>query len=477
MCCRCCGVLQKKIWLFGSATLFLILGIVLTVWGPSLADNFINNMIVLKEGSTTFEKWTDVPVPVYMQMYMFNWTNGKEVQESGVKPNFERVGPYVFRENNIKTNITWHENQTISFKPQRTWHFEPKMSSGNLDDLVTAPHIPSLAASSFMRKKSSLMKKFFSSILNKNGGALYQTHTVNEWLFDGFYDEFLAFAKKQNNSLIPPIPSDHFGFLLNRNGSSDYEGTFTIHTGQGNLREMGEIKLWNGQSHTGYFSGECGRINGSTGELFAPKRDPNEYITVFSRDTCRIINLMPVGADTFRGIEAMHYETQAETFDNGVLNPDMKCYCQDPDNCHKTGASDISTCAEGVPMYISHVEFRDADPSYANGTTGHKPIDESDRFFIILEPRLGIPLKINVAIQVSLHVQPDKDITILRNINEFYAPLFVGKTSGEVDAKLATKIKLLLNARPIAFYSGIASLVLSIILLFIGIYLSLTNRW
>uniref|UniRef100_A0A1A9WMF1 Protein croquemort n=1 Tax=Glossina brevipalpis TaxID=37001 RepID=A0A1A9WMF1_9MUSC len=479
MCCSCCGVLQRKIWLFGSATLFLILGIVLTIWGPGFTENLVDDMLVLKEGSTTYEKWTNIPVPVYLQMYMFNWTNGEEVQKNGAKPNFERVGPYVFREINIKTNITWYENKTISFIPQRTWHFEPEMSAGSLEDLLTAPHIPSLAASSFVRDQSKFIKKIFNNLLNSNGGALYQTHTVNEWLFEGFYDEFLAFAKKQNNSLAPPIPSDHFAFLLNRNGSTDFEGTFTIHTGQNSLREMGEIKLWNGHNHTGHFEGECGRINGSTGELFVPKRDPNEYITVFNRDACRIINLKPIGRDTFRGIEGIHYETQRDTFDSGTLNPNMKCYCREPDNCPKPGATDLSNCAEGVPMYLSHVGFMYADPSYANTTTGHKPIEDNDKFYIILEPRLGIPLKMNIAIQISIRIQPDKDITILKDIKEFYAPLFVGKTSGEVDEKLARKIKVklkikvLTNASTIASYTGIALIILSIILFSVD-YLSKT---
>lgn len=254
----------------------------------------------------------------------------------------------------------------------------------------------------------------FNIFLNKNGGSLFQTHTANEWLFESFYDKFLDNAMKLNRPETAHIKSNRFAWFLERNGTSDFEGTFTINTGATDIRESGELKFWNGKNHTGFFEGDCGKVNGSTADLFAPKRPADEWITIFIRDTCRIINLVPVGKDTIEGIEAIRYETQPDTFDSGALNPDMKCYCRkerQPNNCPKPGMIDISTCSGGAPLYMSHASFMYADPSYAGTITGTKPDVKKDTFFITMEPKLGVPLEVNAALQVSLLIQPDQDIT------------------------------------------------------------------
>lgn len=265
-----------------------------------------------------------------------------------------------------------------------------------------------------MRNEPKLIKFGFNIVLNNNGGALYQTHTAGEWLFDGFYDQFLDYALKLNNSLTGAIESNHFAWLLNRNGSKEFEGLFTIHTGQGDLRQMGEIKFWNGSNHTGFYEGECGRVNGSTADLWVPNIGPEEYITVYITDTCRIINLVPTGEVEVQGIKATMYETKPDTFDSGQRNPDMKCYCprdKQPENCPLTGVTDLGPCTNGVPMYMSHPHFMYADESYANTITGLKPDYEKHKFFIVMERKLGVPLQVNANVMVSLHMRNDSDIT------------------------------------------------------------------
>ncbi|XP_037820958.1 protein croquemort [Lucilia sericata] len=480
MCCRCCGETQQKIWVFGLGSLFIISGLVCTLWWPSFAEDMIYKTLALKDGGLTYDKWSVTPIPVYLHMYLFNWTNPEQVRVAGVKPHFDRVGPYVFREDKIKKNITWYPNNTVSFRPERTWFFEPEMSGGTLEDLITCPHLPSIAASNAARSFNKLIKFFFNVALNTNGGALYQTHTANEWLFEGFYDEFLDYAMKLNNSETAHIKSNRFAWFLDRNGTSDFEGTFTINTGAEDLREMGELKFWNGQNHTGYFEGDCGKVNGSTADLFVPKRASDEWITIFIRDTCRIINLVPVGNDVIEGIEAIRYETQPDTYDSGERNPDMKCYCpkeRQPDNCPKPGMTDIGPCSEGAPMYMSHANFMYADPSYQDTITGTVPDPKNDIFFITMEPRLGVPLEVNAAVQVSLFIQPDNDITILKNIHTFYAPMFVINSKARITKEVAGEVKLALSLPDIGFYMGIAFLCIGALMYATGFYLSCTNKW
>ncbi|XP_073827110.1 neither inactivation nor afterpotential D [Musca autumnalis] len=480
MCCRCCSKTQQKIWVFGIASMFLILGLVGMIWGPSLLQDVIYKQLPLTEGGRTYDKWINTPVPVYMAMYLYNWTNTDQVRVAGVKPNFERVGPYVFREERIKNNITFYPNNTVSFMPQRMWYFEPEMSGGTLEDNITCPHLPTIAASNIARGFPRIIKIFFNMALNSNGGALYQTHTANEWLFQGFYDQFLDYAMKLNNSMTGNIKDNHFAWFLHRNGSRDFEGIFTINTGKEDLREMGELKFWNGMNNTGFFEGECGRINGSTSDLFVPNRGPEEWITIYMKDTCRIINLVPSGKNTIEGIEGIRYETKPDTYDSGDLNPDMKCYCPPelmPDNCPKHGVTDIRSCSDGAPMFMSHPGFLYADPSYANTTTGTRADPEKDVFFITIEPKLGVPLEVNAAIQISLHIQPDKDITLLKNIPSFYAPLFTINSIAKMTPEVAKEVQFALNVPSIGLYMGIGMTCLAVLIASVGVYVTLTKKW
>lgn len=269
-----------------------------------------------------------------------------------------------------------------------------------------------------MRNASSFLKVFFNIALNTNGGALHVTHTANEWLFEGFYDEFLHYAMTNKNPLAPPIDDDHFAWFLNRNGSKDFEGAFTVHTGVDDIKEMGEIKFWNGVNHTGWYEGECGRLNGSTTDLFVPDEPKEKALTIYIADTKRIINLEFSGESyEIEGIQGWKYEITPNTFDNGQLNPDMKCYCpvdRQPDNCPPSGATDIGPAADGVPMYLSADHFMYANESYASTVNGFNPNYERDNFFIIMERKLGVPLQVNAAVMISLLIEPDEEIEWVR---------------------------------------------------------------
>lgn len=88
------------------------------------------------------------PVPVYMKFMMFNWTNAEDIHKPGFKPNLVEMGPYVFTEKHDRVNVSFHkENDTVSFDQIRTWHFEPSLSNGTLEDEVTNVNV--IAAVSF----------------------------------------------------------------------------------------------------------------------------------------------------------------------------------------------------------------------------------------------------------------------------------------------------------------------------------------
>ena len=48
-------------------------------------------------GNEAYNNWNSPPAPVYMQFYMFNYTNVDDVMNKRSKPNVTQLGPYSYR--------------------------------------------------------------------------------------------------------------------------------------------------------------------------------------------------------------------------------------------------------------------------------------------------------------------------------------------------------------------------------------------
>ena len=53
--------------------------------------------MVIKKGNEAYDTWYDPPSPVYMQYYIFNYTNYDDVVKNKHKPNLTQHGPYTYR--------------------------------------------------------------------------------------------------------------------------------------------------------------------------------------------------------------------------------------------------------------------------------------------------------------------------------------------------------------------------------------------
>jgi len=46
MCCKCCGETQRKVWVFGLGSLFLVLGVLVVVFWPGIADSLVEDVSI-----------------------------------------------------------------------------------------------------------------------------------------------------------------------------------------------------------------------------------------------------------------------------------------------------------------------------------------------------------------------------------------------------------------------------------------------
>lgn len=96
--------------------------------------------MALSVNSTAFHSWKRLPFPLYLDVYLFNWTNSDAFQlNSTIKPQFEELGPYRFRETVDKVDIVWNEhNHTVSYRKKASFVFDADNSNGTLNDMVTS---------------------------------------------------------------------------------------------------------------------------------------------------------------------------------------------------------------------------------------------------------------------------------------------------------------------------------------------------
>jgi len=62
-------------------------------------QNFCNQGLALSPTSRSFNIWKDTTSlpPMFLKIYLFNWTNPQEVGVRGRKPHFDQFGPYYYR--------------------------------------------------------------------------------------------------------------------------------------------------------------------------------------------------------------------------------------------------------------------------------------------------------------------------------------------------------------------------------------------
>lgn len=125
-----------KPWSLAIASLLAATGALLMILAPWFYD-ITSNLVLSLKTKHTFDLWKKNPLPLYLEFYIFNWTNPEEVGQPNSKPHFEEIGPFVFKETKEKVNITWNDNNTITFNQLRYWYFDEEKSISNLSTKVT----------------------------------------------------------------------------------------------------------------------------------------------------------------------------------------------------------------------------------------------------------------------------------------------------------------------------------------------------
>lgn len=119
----------------GILTLFI--GLLLIIYSTWIVNATIDAVLVLKPDGFVFKLWQKPPVQNKMSVYMFNWTNSHEIRNRSSKLKFEEIGPYIYYEQLEKRNFTFNDNDTITYKLDRTYYLDEENSKNHNDTIVT----------------------------------------------------------------------------------------------------------------------------------------------------------------------------------------------------------------------------------------------------------------------------------------------------------------------------------------------------
>ena len=79
-------------------------------------------MLILSPTSTSFGIWREIPIPMYLEFFIFNITNVDDILSGkNVSIEVEEIGPYVYRESHIK--VSSHCSNVCLLKFSKQIHY------------------------------------------------------------------------------------------------------------------------------------------------------------------------------------------------------------------------------------------------------------------------------------------------------------------------------------------------------------------
>lgn len=415
--------------------------------------------------SLLFNLWKNPPFTIYLDLYIFNITNPVEFLSGKEKLKVQEIGPYVYQENLVNDNVTFHDNGTMTYIPRRTLVFMPELSIGDpMEDIVNVPNIPFLGVSSALSDAGFLLNYPFMQLANLLNTKPILNHSVYDYLW-GYEDSLIRLASK-----IVPNFIDFLKFGIMDRIYNEGENTITVFLEKNaDMREEKgrylSIDKYNGSpgmAQWGYVETEgnetreentiCNRMQGSSeGILYPPSLDKRTIFRIIRKAFCRPL---PIAFEkevwTDNGIPGYLFTLMDNFADLPDQNPDNECFCRKLKTCMKKGLSNTTPCYYNIPTAVSRPHYLNADPSLIESIEGLKPDKEKHSSYVILQPTLGIPLYLHSRTQTNLIMHPKLFNYKIAVFDDLTLPLFWSDLKvTSIPTYLTVLLKLLLFVLPI----------------------------
>lgn len=451
-----------------TGLLCAVLGAVMIVAVPSIIKQQVYKNVRIDPSSLSFSVWKEIPVPFYLSVYFFDIMNPKEILQ-GKKPQVQERGPYVYREFRHKSNITFNDNDTVSFLEYRSFQFQPDKSRGSESDYIVMPNILVLGAAVMMEKKPGALKLLMTFAFSALGERAFMNRTVGEILW-GYEDPLVHIINKYLPDMFPV--KGKFGLFSGMNNSNS--GVFTVFTGIKNFSRIHLVDKWNGLSKVNYWhSDQCNMINGTSGQMWAPFMTPESSVEFYSPEACRSMKLVYQEEGIFEGIPVYRFKAPKTLFASGSVYPPNEGFCP----CLNSGIQNVSTCRFSAPLFLSHPHFYNADPELVEAVFGLHPNETEHSLFLDVHPVTGIPMNCSVKLQLSLYIKAIRGIGQTGNIKPVVLPLLWFEERGAMEGETLNTFYIQLVLMPkVLHYAQYALLALGCVLLLIPVVYQIRSQ-
>nr|AAR12144.1 scavenger receptor class B member 1 [Tupaia belangeri]ABY84055.1 scavenger receptor class B member 1 antigen [Tupaia belangeri] len=444
-----------------TGLLCAVLGAVMIVMVPSLIKQQVLKNVRIDPTSLSFNMWKEIPVPFYLSVYFFDVLNPNEILK-GEKPQVRERGPYVYREFRHKSNITFNDNDTVSYLEYRSFRFQPAKSRGLESDYIVMPNILVLGAAIMMENKPMSLKLMMTLAFSTLGERAFMNRTVAEIMW-GYEDPLVSLINKYFPDMLPF--KGKFGLFAELNNSNS--GLFTVFTGVKDFQRIHLVDKWNGLSKVNFWhSDQCNMINGTSGQMWAPFMTPESSLEFYSPEACRSMKLIYQEPGVYEGIPTYRFVAPKTLFANGSDYPPNEGFCP----CLESGVQNVSTCRFSAPLFLSHPHFYNADPVLAEAVIGLHPNQEEHSLFLDIHPVTGIPMNCSVKLQLSLYIKAVKGIGQTGKIEPVVLPLLWFGESGAMEGEtLRTFYTQLVLLPAVLHYAQYVLLALGCLLLLVPV--------
>lgn len=401
---------------------------------------FIDHVIVLDPASPIFNDWAYPPLPVYGRFYFFDIENPKGVVR-GERPKVTERGPYVYRMILDRDNITFNDNDTVSFLVRYRYFFDESRSVGPESDTITALNAPLMTTAYMMKDYQFLVRTALNGVLYELDESLTNRHTIREILWG--YDEPLFRLAQQFISVPPGFESGQFGFLAGMNDT--YAGLFTMYTGKENRSLINSIDRVNGEDRLSFWwSEDANEIRSSTdGSMYHPDIQKDETLRMYQPNLCRSISYNFVSEENFKGVPVLKFGLSPSTFSNSTAFPPNRGFCSGQrDLCGPSGVMRQDPCRFGSPVAISNPHFFGGQQTLIDSIEGLSPNASLHQSYTLVEPKTGMPFMVKFRLQINMFMKPVSGIRDTVKIRETYLPLLWMEQGLELDQETVAQFKM-----------------------------------
>ncbi|EDV42341.1 uncharacterized protein Dana_GF17933, isoform A [Drosophila ananassae] len=399
---------QRNAKLLRSAAIgmtLLFFGSLVLISDP--VQSILDMQLTLRPGTLMYALWLFPPLDVYINVYIFNYTNVEEFMSGrATKLKVEEVGPYVYKEVLSNHNVTQNEaNNTITYTPRREYIFAPERSIGDpMVDFVRAPNIPLMGITTLASGLSMFASLGLGALTRQLKAKPMLNLTVHEYLW-GYEDNLVQLAARFVPSWIDfssfgimeklfregnesnvfnmnlPEPRDRYGIKL-----PDAPRAYTVDS----INYERGFKRWQYDEETN--GTLCNRIWGShDGTLFPLDMDENDEFFLYRRTFCRRLHVKFNQSVSINGMDGLQFTMPPNAFDSHLDDSNSSCFCKN-NKCLKRGVGNVSPCYYSMPLAITYPHFLHGDPSLLEPFEGLNPDESRLTSYFVVQPHLGAPM-------------------------------------------------------------------------------------